>query len=201
MTVHIDRDIEFDTDGWATSSSHAIARVPSPNNDQRPEGVSPSLLVIHNISLPPGELGGDAIEALFTNTLAFDAHPYYGTLRGLCVSSHFLIARDGAMKQFVACGMRAWHAGVSSFEGRERCNDFSIGIELEGDDASAFERDQYATLIALTDALTNRYPIEAVAGHSDIAPGRKTDPGPHFDWRLYLSAIDSGIRAPCLPQR
>ncbi len=194
-------DVAIDAEGWTSSKRHAVKRVLSPNHDERPEGVTPSLLVIHNISLPPGEFGGDAIEALFANTLAHDAHPYYATLRGLCVSSHFLIARDGALVQFVACDMRAWHAGASSFEGRERCNDFSIGIELEGDDASAFEQGQYATLIALTDALTRRYPIEAVAGHSDIAPGRKTDPGPRFDWRLYLVAIDSGIRAPCMSQR
>ena len=189
-------DIVIDADGWASSSSRPIKRVPSPNHDERPEGVIPSLLVIHNISLPPGEFGGHAIDALFTNTLAHDAHPYYAALRGVRVSSHFLIARDGALVQFVACGMRAWHAGVSSFEGRERCNDFSIGIELEGDDTSTFEQRQYAALIALTDALTIRYPILSAAGHSHIAPGRKTDPGPHFDWRFYLAKIHSRLRGP-----
>lgn len=192
-------DITIDADGWAislSSSSTPIQRVPSPNHDERPEGVAPSLLVIHNISLPPGEFGSGAIEALFTNTLDHESHPYYTALRGLCVSSHFLIARDGALVQFVACGLRAWHAGFSSFEGRERCNDFSIGIELEGDDASAFEQRQYAMLIALTDALTKGYPIESVAGHSDIAPGRKTDPGPHFDWSFYLANIRSKLRSP-----
>ncbi len=207
-------DIAVDTDGWASSSprssplsspalssSRPIKRVPSPNHDERPEGVAPSLLVIHNISLPPGEFGGDAIEALFTNTLAHDSHPYFATLRELRVSSHFLIARDGTLVQFVACGLRAWHAGASSYEGRERCNDFSIGIELEGDDASAFAHRQYATLIALTDALTKRYPIEAAAGHSDIAPGRKTDPGPHFDWPFYLANIRSKLRSPRLAAR
>ena len=189
-------DIAIDADGWASSSSQPVKRVPSPNHDQRPEGVTPSLLVIHNISLPPGRFGGHAIEALFSNTLDHDAHPYYATLRGLCVSSHFLIARDGALVQFVVCGLRAWHAGASSFEGRERCNDFSIGLELEGDDTGGFEHGQYATLIALTDALAKRYPIEAVAGHSDIAPGRKTDPGPHFDWSFYLAKIHPGLHSP-----
>lgn len=190
--------IAIDANGWALSSSSLppIKRVPSPNHDDRPEGVAPSLIVIHNISLPPGEFGGGAIAALFTNTLDHESHPYYAVLRDLCVSSHFLITRDGALVQFVGCGLRAWHAGVSSFEGRERCNDFSIGIELEGDDAGAFEHGQYATLIALTDALSQRYPIEAVAGHSDIAPGRKTDPGPHFDWTFYLAKIHPGLRAP-----
>ena len=194
-------EIAFDADGWASGSSHPIRRVPSPNHDERPEGVVPSLLVIHNISLPPGEFGGGAIEALFTNALDHDAHPCYTTLRGLRVSAHFLVARDGTLIQFVACDMRAWHAGVSSFEGRERCNDFSIGIELEGVDTSAFEPSQYATLTALTDALIKRYPIEAIAGHSDIAPGRKTDPGPHFDWPFYLAQIQSNIRVPYLVPR
>ncbi len=190
--------IAIDADGWASSSSssRSVRRAPSPNHDERPEGVMPSLLVIHNISLPPGEFGDGAIEALFTNTLDHESHPYYATLRGLRVSSHFLIARDGALVQFVACGLRAWHAGVSSFEGCEHCNDFSIGIELEGDDSSAFEHRQYATLIALTDALTKRYPIEAAAGHSDIAPCRKTDPGPYFDWTFYLAKIQPRLRAP-----
>lgn len=194
-------DIAIDADGWASASSQPIKRVPSPNCDARPRGAKPSLLVIHNISLPPGEFGGGGIEALFTNVLDHDAHPYYATLRGLRVSAHFLVARDGALIQFVAGGRRAWHAGISSFEGRECCNDFSIGIELEGDDASAFEHGQYATLIALTDALTERYPIEAVAGHSDIAPGRKTDPGRHFDWPFYLAEIRSALRAPYLASR
>ncbi len=188
--------IAIDVEGWAASKSQAIKRVPSPNQDERPEGVTPTLLVIHNISLPAGEFGGEAIEALFTNTLDHDAHPCYAALRGLRVSPHFLITRDGALVQFVACGMRAWHAGVSTFEGRERCNDFSIGIELEGDDTCAFEPRQYATLIGLTEALMKRYRLDAAAGHSDIAPGRKTDPGPHFDWPLYLAAMHPKLRAP-----
>lgn len=193
--------IALDSEGWASASPQPIRRVPSPNCDARPEGVTPSLLVIHNISLPPGEFGGGAIEALFTNALDHDAHRCYATLRGLRVSAHFLVDRDGTLTQFVACGMRAWHAGASSFEGRARCNDFSIGIELEGDDASAFEPGQYATLVALTEALATRYPIEAVAGHSDIAPGRKTDPGPRFDWLSYLAGTRSTLRAPYLKRR
>lgn len=166
-------------DGWVRG-----ARVlPSPNFEARPAGAVPTLIVVHNISLPPGEFGGSAIADLFLNRLDCDTHPYYGAhLRGLRVSAHFVIRRDGALEQFVSCDDRAWHAGVSSFFGRERCNDFSIGIELEGTDASAFETAQYATLAALVTALVAHYPIEALAGHSDIAPGRKTDPGPHFDW-------------------
>ena len=168
-----------DEDGWTRD-----ARVlPSPNFEGRPAGAVPTLIVIHNISLPPGEFGGSAIADLFLDRLDCDAHPYYDAhLRGLRVSSHFVIRRDGALEQFVSCEKRAWHAGVSNFFGRERCNDFSIGIELEGADAIPFEAGQYATLAALVRALVARYPIEALAGHSDIAPGRKTDPGPHFDW-------------------
>lgn len=166
-------------DGWVRT-----ARVlPSPNFEMRPMGVVPTLIVIHNISLPPGQFGGGAIADLFLNRLDCDAHPYYDAhLRGLRVSSHFVIRRDGALEQFVSCDQRAWHAGVSSFFGRERCNDFSIGIELEGADAQRFESAQYETLAALVAALTAHYPIDALAGHSDIAPGRKTDPGPRFDW-------------------
>ena len=198
-TVDFAAAIAIEEDGWASARSqarHPITRISSPNHDERPEGCAPSLIVIHNISLPPGAFGGDAIEALFTNTLAHDAHPYFASLVGLRVSSHFLIRRDGALVQFVACGLRAWHAGDSSFEGREGCNDFSIGIELEGDDTSAYEAGQYATLIALTDGLSARYPIAAVAGHSDIAPGRKTDPGPLFDWAFYLAGTRSRLHAP-----
>ncbi|MGN6083076.1 1,6-anhydro-N-acetylmuramyl-L-alanine amidase AmpD [Trinickia sp.] len=168
-----------DRDGWARGAR--VLR--SPNFEARPAGTVPTLVVVHNISLPPGEFGGRAIADLFLNRLDCDAHPYYDAhLRGLRVSSHFVILRDGTLEQFVSCDERAWHAGVSNFFGRERCNDFSIGIELEGADANPFEAAQYATLAALVGALVARYPIEALAGHSDIAPGRKTDPGPHFDW-------------------
>lgn len=146
----------------------------------------PSLIVVHNISLPPGEFGGDAIVELFQNRLDCSAHPYFDAhLRGLRVSSHFLIERDGALVQFVSCEARAWHAGASDFFGRPRCNDFSIGIELVGADDTPFEPAQYAMLAALVKALVEHYPIEALAGHADIAPGRKTDPGPHFDWQRF----------------
>ena len=168
-----------DHDGWVRGA----CALPSPNFEARPDGATPSLIVIHNISLPPGEFGGGAIADLFLNRLDCDAHPYFDThLRGLRVSSHFVIRRDGDLEQFVSCNERAWHAGVSNFFGRERCNDFSIGVELEGADDQPFEPAQYATLAALIAALHARYPIEALAGHSDIAPGRKTDPGQHFDW-------------------
>ena len=177
-----DVDLVVGDDGWGSSTARPVERIASPNHDARPDGVAVSLVVIHNISLPPGVFGGRAIDALFTNTLDCDEHPYYRGLVGLTVSAHFLVRRDGALAQFVSCDSRAWHAGVSSFRGRERCNDFSIGIELEGDDFSDFEDAQYEVLRALVAALCRRYAIDAVTGHSDIAPGRKSDPGPHFDW-------------------
>lgn len=186
--------IEVDADGWCRSPAHAIERIESPNFDGRPEGSEPSLLVVHNISLPPGRFGDRWIDALFTNTLDRAAHPYFGELDGLRVSSHFLVRRSGAIAQFVSCDARAWHAGVSCFDGRERCNDFSIGIELEGSDDVAFEAAQYASLSTLTNALMRRYPLTAAAGHSEIAPGRKTDPGPCFDWNLFLSDVDGRLR-------
>lgn len=162
---------------------------PSPNCDARPEGTSPGLLVVHGISLPPGEFGGPEIEQLFTNTLDWDAHPYFGEIRGLEVSSHLLIRRDGEVVQFVPFTKRAWHAGESFFRGRTCCNDFSIGIELEGDDDTPYTDRQYAALSAVTRAVLAAYPGisgREIAAHSDIAPGRKTDPGPAFDWlRLY----------------
>ncbi len=160
----------------------AARQIASPNMDDRPPGVAIDLVVVHAISLPPGVFGGAGIERLFTNTLDPAAHPYYGTIAGLRVSAHFLIRRDGALVQFVSCQKRAWHAGVSRWRGRERCNDFSIGIELEGCDERTFEDAQYVRLDALLEALRIRYPIADVVGHSDVAPGRKTDPGPHFDW-------------------
>ena len=163
----------------------AATQLASPNCDERPEGATISLLVVHNISLPPGQFGGPAIEAFFTNRLDPDAHPYFATIAQARVSAHFLIRRDGVLLQFVACARRAWHAGVSSWRGREGCNDFSIGVELEGTDELPYETVQYALLARLTDALRARYPIVDVAGHSDVAPGRKTDPGPAFDWGRY----------------
>ncbi len=161
----------------------------SPNRDERPDGAEPSLIVLHGISLPPGKYGGDEIEALFTNTLDWDAHPYFGEIRGLEVSSHLLIRRDGSVLQFVPFTERAWHAGESSFRGRQRCNDYSIGVELEGEDETPYEDCQYDVLRDVIRALCKAYPSLSprnVAGHCDIAPGRKTDPGPAFDWlRLY----------------
>jgi AmpD protein len=157
--------------------------MPSPNCDERPEGESIRLVVIHAISLPPGEFGGPGIIQLFSNSLDPEAHPYFREIQALRVSAHFLVRRDGELIQFVPCSRRAWHAGVSSWMGRESCNNFSVGIELEGCDQLPFEDDQYAALNALLAELRKHYLIEAVVGHSDIAPGRKTDPGPCFDWR------------------
>jgi AmpD protein len=157
-------------------------QISSPNFDERPAGVSIELIVIHNISLPPGEFGGNGVVELFTNRLDPEQHSYYRNIHQLRVSSHFFIRRDGELIQFVPCLKRAWHAGVSQWQARERCNDFSIGIELEGDDYSPFEEAQYVTLARLLDALKAAYPIADITGHSDIAPGRKTDPGPFFDW-------------------
>ncbi len=166
--------------------------VPSPNVDPRPPGTVVDVLVIHNITLPPGELGGDAIERLFCNILDFNAHPYYRTIAGLKVSAHLLIRRDGEVIQFVPFHQRAWHAGVSCCNGRERVNDFSIGIELEGTDDTPYEDIQYEMLTRVTRALMRAYPgisSDHIVGHVDISPGRKTDPGPFFDWPRYRAAI------------
>jgi len=172
-------------DGWADG----VVRMPSPNFDPRALDTAINLLVIHNISLPPGQFGGPFIADLFGNRLDCDAHPYFDQLRSLRVSAHFLVRRDGEVIQFVSANDRAWHAGASSFCGRDRCNDFSIGIELEGTDFEAFELPQYESLAALTQALLARYPIADVAGHEHIAPGRKTDPGPFFDWAHYRKSL------------
>lgn len=150
-----------------------------------------SLLVLHSISLPPGEYGGDAIERLFTNRLDWSAHPYYETIRGMQVSAHFLVRRDGSLLQFVSCDRRAWHAGRSSWRGREDCNDFSIGVELEGLEGELFESAQYGAVTALAAGLARRYPIEAVAGHEHVAPGRKGDPGAGFDWARLRAGVAS----------
>lgn len=181
--------MKFDALGWLDDARHA----PTPNCDERPPGMPVSLAVIHNISLPPGEFGGDGVEKLFTNRLDWDAHPYYQGIRGLQVSAHFFIRRDGEIVQFVPCSLRAWHAGSSQWQGRERCNDFSVGIELEGTDDLPFSDVQYARLNELLGALHAAYPIESVAGHSDIAPGRKTDPGPFFEWARLDSSQDTGF--------
>lgn len=169
--------MQIDQGGWVNQAKH----IPSPNFDQRPCNEI-DMVVIHNISLPPNQYGGNGVIDLFTNQLDPEAHPYYAEIQGLKVSSHFFIRRDGSLIQFVSCLDRAWHAGVSKWQSRERCNDFSVGIEVEGSDFDCFEPVQYTTLIQLVSALTLQYPIQHVVGHSDIAPGRKTDPGPYFDW-------------------
>ncbi len=179
MSISASPPPALDASGWLAGAR----RLPSPNCDARPEDAAIELIVIHNISLPPGVFDGDAVIELFTNRLDWDAHPYFQTIRGLEVSAHFFIRRDGTLIQFVPCTLRAWHAGVSSWQERERCNDFSIGIELEGTDDLPFTEAQYATLIPLVQSLQQAYPIQAVVGHSDIAAGRKTDPGPHFAWQ------------------
>lgn len=172
-------------DGW-----YGPARIcPSPNADERPAGMAIELLVIHYISLPPGRFSGDAIERLFTNRIDPQAHPMLAAWADMRVSAHFLIRRRGELLQFVSTDRRAWHAGVSEFQGRTRCNDFSIGIELEGDGAHPFTAAQYRVLERLSAALCRRYALTHVAGHSDIAPGRKDDPGPFFDWQRYLHAV------------
>ncbi len=165
-------------EGWLTTARHCE----SPNAGPRPDGAIIDLALVHSISLPPGEYGGDAIEQLFCNRLDWDAHPYFGTIRGLRVSAHFLIRRDGECTQFVSCDRRAWHAGESSWRGRSNCNDFSIGIELEGLEGRSFEAAQYDSLVRLLEQIGGPYPLAAVAGHEHVAPGRKLDPGPGFDW-------------------
>ena len=161
-------------------------QIASPNFDARPDNTPIDLIVIHNISLPPNIYGGSGVVQLFTNVLDANEHPYYAQIHTRKVSSHFFIRRDGELVQFVSCLDRAWHAGVSNWQGRERCNDFSVGIELEGSDFEKFETIQYATLQALITTLKKAYPIQHIAGHSDIAPGRKTDPGPYFDWQKII---------------
>jgi N-acetyl-anhydromuramoyl-L-alanine amidase len=166
-----------------------VSFVPSPNCDDRPAGATIELVVIHAISLPPGEFGGGAIQALFLNQLDPTHHPYYAGIVSLRVSAHFLVRRNGAVVQFVPCTKRAWHAGASSWHGRSQCNDFSVGIELEGSDDAPFEDLQYDAVAKLTQALASAYPITEIVGHSDIAPGRKSDPGPHFDWRRFRASL------------
>lgn len=173
--------------GWCQGVCHC----PSPNFNARPNGEI-SLLVIHNISLPPGQFATGKVQAFFQNRLDVTEHPYFEGIRELRVSAHFLIERDGSVIQFVSCLDRAWHAGVSSFEGRDTCNDFSLGIELEGTDELPFTDAQYQALIALTRQLQAAYPAitpHRICGHSDVAPGRKTDPGPAFDWTRFRGAL------------
>ena len=165
-------------DGWLRRAR----AVPTANCGARPEKTQVDLVVLHSISLPPGEYGSDAIEQLFTNRLDWSAHPYFESIRGLAVSAHFLIRRDGELVQFVSCDERAWHAGESRWQGRENCNDFSIGVELEGLEGESFDDAQYPVLAALLGSAALRYPIAAVAGHEHVAAGRKLDPGAGFDW-------------------
>lgn len=171
-------------DGWLYPERH-MQRCRSPNFNERPDPSDITLLVIHNISLPPGEFGTPYVRDLFLNQIQLEAHPWFACLAGLKVSAHFLINRQGHVTQFVSCNDRAWHAGVSAFQGREQCNDFSIGIELEGTDATPYTKRQYETLAKLTACLRSKYPLKSVCGHCHIAPDRKTDPGESFSWRRY----------------
>lgn len=178
----------FDEEGWLSGAR----RLDSPNCDARPMGLSPDLLVIHNISLPPEQFGGSDIERLFTNCLDPEAHPYFAEISDLKVSSHLLIDREGRVIQFVSLNDRAWHAGISCWQGRESCNDYSIGIELEGSDTQKFTKAQYQSLVEATKAIQAIYPnirADRIVGHSDIAPGRKTDPGPFFDWNGFRKSL------------
>lgn len=177
--------MKLDAQGWFSG----VRRLSSPNCDARPAGNPKTLLIIHSISLPPEKFEGDAVERLFTNTLNFDEHPYYAQLRGVKVSSHFFIRRNGELIQFVSCQCRAWHAGASLWRGKSRCNDFSIGIELEGSDSVPFTDIQYKKLLYLTRRLLRVYPISEIVSHADVAPERKTDPGPCFDWPRYKNAL------------
>lgn len=181
--------IRIDQSGWM----EGVLQIPSPNFDTRPAGVAIDLLVVHSIALPPGRFGGEGISRLFTNALDPQGHEYYNSIYTLRVSSHVLIRRDGRLIQYVPFGARAWHAGVSSWRGRERCNDFSIGVELEGTDHSPFAGAQYESLQRLLEALDNCYPIREIVGHSDVAPGRKSDPGRCFDWMLLASVAQGRI--------
>lgn len=205
--------MKIDDDGWlvdevepespfGTSSADSVnilslSHVPSENFEPRPEGTAISLLVIHNISLPPGEFGGDSICQFFTNCLDHEAHPFFEEIRGLRVSAHLLIRRGGDVVQFVSFLQRAWHAGKSSFNGVENCNDYAIGIELEGTDDMPYTQQQYDALAEVTSLLMSQYPditLERIVGHTDIAPGRKTDPGESFDWPCFLSRLGSSQR-------
>ena len=182
---------------WARGWWTPARRSPSANFNARPDGVGVSLVVIHSISLPPGAFGGDDVERLFTNRLDWDAHPYFMQIRGLEVSAHFLVRRDGECVQFVSCDERAWHAGASSWQGQGDCNDFSVGVELEGLEGGSFEAAQYEALAHLLHALAARYPITAVAGHEHVAPGRKADPGPGFSWAALAQRL--GWPPGCFP--
>lgn len=195
--MRVNRDMQADetwaADGWL----QGVRRCETTNRSARSPQAQVDLVVIHSISLPPGRYEGDAIERLFMNRLDCGAHPYYARLRGLTVSSHFVLRRGGELMQFVGCDDKAWHAGRSCWRGRENCNDFSIGIELEGLEGQAFAPAQYGALAQLLPALARRYPIESVVGHEHVAPMRKLDPGAGFDWRLLSVAL--GWPARCFP--
>ena len=180
-------------DGWYQFAGH----LPSPNRGPRPSGATVDLIVLHAISLPPGQYGGDEVARLFTNQLDWERHPYFKQIQGMQVSAHFYIRRQGELQQFVSANERAWHAGVSSYRGRSNCNDDSIGIELEGVEGDPFEDSQYETLAGLCAALLQHYPIAHIAGHEHIAPARKADPGPGFDWPRLQQAL--GCAARCFP--
>jgi AmpD protein len=189
---------------WQEGWWRHAQRVRSPNFGPRTEGETISLAIVHSISLPPGVYGGNSVERFFTNRLDASLHPYFEQIRGLRVSTHFFVRRDGAVLQFVSCDQRAWHAGASQWRGRENCNDWSIGIELEGLEGESFERAQYRALIRVLKALRARYPLAEVVGHEHVAPGRKADPGARFDWtrlaralrgRLAIAAGTAGDRA------
>lgn len=171
-----------DTSAWDAGWLASASRIESPNQGPRPADARVTLAIVHSISLPPGVYGGREIEQLFTNKLAWDTHPYFERIRGVTVSAHFVVRRDGSLLQFVSCDRRAWHAGASSYRGVDNCNDYSVGIELEGLEGESFEAPQYATLARVLRALKKRYPIDAVVGHEHVAPGRKHDPGERFDW-------------------
>ncbi len=183
---------------WQSGWYRFARREPSPNFGVRPAGAVVDLIVVHSISLPPGVYGGPEVQQLFGNQLDWQAHPYFKSLQGLQVSSHFYVRRDGQLWQFVSCDDRAWHAGQSRYRGRDNCNDDSVGIELEGIEGGPFEPAQYETLAGLCAAIAQRYPVQHIAGHEHIAPGRKHDPGSGFDWALMQRSL--GWRAACFPE-
>ncbi|WP_425342696.1 1,6-anhydro-N-acetylmuramyl-L-alanine amidase AmpD [Piscinibacter koreensis] len=189
--------------GWYVPARH----VPSPNFGSRPPATLVTLALVHSISLPPGVYGGDAIERLFTNRLDWSLHPYFESIRGLEVSAHFVIRRAGGLVQFVSTDDRAWHAGASVWQGRPNCNDYSVGIELEGLEGETFEGPQYEALARLLGDLRKRHPIDAVAGHEHVAPGRKLDPGPGFDWARLEASLGwrdvafAGLAAPATERK
>lgn len=174
---------------WQAGWYRFARRLASPNFGARPQGARIDLIVVHSISLPPGVYGGNEVQRLFTNALDWSAHPYFKSIEGLKVSAHFYIARNGELWQFVSCDDRAWHAGASQYRGRSECNDDSVGIELEGMEGGSFNQEQYDALSALCAAISQQYPIEHIAGHEHIAPGRKSDPGAGFDWRLLQRSL------------